>query len=70
MDSTPHDPDVEEKLLFMPLYTAVSMVHARRDATVAKANEIYALQSKLARMTPYQRHVSNLKTHARFGQNL
>jgi len=62
MDSTPHDPDVEEKLLFMPLYTAVSMVHARRDATVAKANEIYALQSKLARMTPYQRHVSNLKT--------
>jgi len=55
-------PDVDEKLLFTPLYTAASMAHARRDATVAKANEIYALQSKLARMTPYQRHVSNLKT--------
>ena len=48
--------------LFMPLYTAASMVHARRDATVAKANEIYYLQSKLAIMTPYQRHTSNLKT--------
>jgi hypothetical protein len=55
-------PDVDEKLLFTPLYTAASMAHARRDATVAKANEIYALQSKLARMNPYQRHVSNLKT--------
>jgi hypothetical protein len=48
--------------LFMPFYTALSMVHARRDATVEKANEIYGLQSKLAEMTPYEIHVSNLKT--------
>ena len=54
--------DDRDKRIFMPLYTAASMVHARRDATIAKANEIYALQSKLARTTPYQRHVSDLKT--------
>jgi len=51
-----------DQRMFMPLYTAASMVHARRDATIAKANEIYALQSEVARMTPYQRHVSDLKT--------
>jgi len=51
-----------DKRLFMPLYTAVSMVHARRDATVAKANEIFDLQSKNAMMTPYQRHISDIKT--------
>ena len=48
--------------LYMPFYTAVSMLHARRDATVAKANEIFSLQSKLTRMTPYEKHVSNIKT--------
>ena len=51
-----------DKRLFMPLYTAASMVHARRNATVAKANELFDLQSKIARMTPYQKHVSDLKT--------
>jgi len=61
-ESTSHDPDDRDKRLFMPLYTAASMVHARRDATVAKANEIYALQSQLAKMTPYQKHIANLKT--------
>ncbi|TSA53856.1 MAG: hypothetical protein D4R45_04955 [Planctomycetaceae bacterium] len=61
-DLNPPGLDINDKRLFMPLYTAASMAHARRDATVAKANEIYDLQSKLARMTPYQRHVSNPKT--------
>ena len=61
-DLNPPSLDDREKRLFMLLYTAASMAHARRDATVAKANEIYGLQSKIARMTPYQRHVSDLKT--------
>jgi hypothetical protein len=56
------DADETEERLFMPFYTAVSMLHARRDATVAKANEIFDLQNKLTRMTPYERHVSNIKT--------
>jgi hypothetical protein len=57
----PYVNEAEERL-FMPFYTALSMAHARRDATVMKANEIYGLQSRIARMTPYQRHVSDLKT--------
>ena len=54
--------DEGNKRLFMPLYTAASMAHARRNATIAKANEIYKRQNEVARMTPYQRHVSNIKT--------
>jgi len=61
-DLNPSDVDETDKRIFMPLYTAVSMVHARRDTTVAKANEIYDLQIKNAKMTPYQRHVSDIKT--------
>jgi hypothetical protein len=60
-DLNPPDIEDTDKRLFMPLYTALSMAHARRDATVAKANEIYDLQSKITRMTPYERHVSNIK---------
>ncbi|MHC4205726.1 MAG: hypothetical protein ACYSTT_13815, partial [Planctomycetota bacterium] len=59
---TPQDHDDRNKRLFMPLFTAASMAHARRDATVAKANEIFGLQSRIAKMTPYQRHVSDFKT--------
>jgi hypothetical protein len=62
IDMSPPDPDEREKRLFMPLFTAASMAHARRNATIAKANEIYDLQSKLAGMTPYQKHTSDLKT--------
>jgi hypothetical protein len=55
------DSDDRDKQIFMPLLTAASMVHARRDATIEKANEIYDLQSKITKMTPYERHVSNIK---------
>jgi hypothetical protein len=61
-DLNTSDVDETNKRIFMPLYTAVSMVHARRNTTVAKANEIYDLQIKNAKMTPYQRHVSDIKT--------
>jgi hypothetical protein len=61
-DLTTPGPDDRDKRLFMPLLTAASMAHARRDSTVAKANEIYGLQSKLTRMTPYQRYISDFKT--------
>lgn len=54
--------DANERRLLMPLITAKSMTHAGRDATIAKANEIYDLESKLAEMTPYQKHISDAKT--------
>jgi hypothetical protein len=43
------------------LSTAVSMIHAGRDETIAKANELYELQTKVAKMTPYQRDTCDLK---------
>jgi hypothetical protein len=58
----PPSHDDGDKRLLKPLYTAASMVHARRDATVAKANEIFNIQSRNDAMTPYQRHVSDIKT--------
>ncbi len=54
--------DANERRLLMPLFTARSMTHAGRDATIARAHEIYDLKNKLAGMTPYQRHLSEVKT--------
>jgi hypothetical protein len=54
--------DANDRWLLMPLFTARSMTHAGRDATIAKANEIYDLKCKLAEMTPYQKHISDVKT--------
>jgi hypothetical protein len=63
-DSSFPAPDIDktEERLYIPFYTALSMYHARRDATVAKANEIFGLESKLTKMTPYEMHMSNIKT--------
>ena len=54
--------DATERRLLMPLFTARSMTHAGRDATIAKVHEIYDQASKLAEMTPYQKHVSHART--------
>lgn len=61
-DFAPPKRDANERRFFMPLVTAVSMVHPGRDATITKANEIFDRQDKIAKMTPYQRHAANLKT--------
>jgi hypothetical protein len=53
--------DRRDERYLLPFYTAASMVHAGRDATEAKAEELYDLQSKLAKMTPYFRDVCDLK---------
>jgi hypothetical protein len=46
----------QDRMLFMPLFGAQSMLHARRDKTIAVGDRIYDEQIKLAKMTPYQRH--------------
>lgn len=48
--------------IFMPLSTAASMVHARRDDTVAKFNELFDKFIEIAKTSPYQRHVCNLRS--------
>ena len=49
-----------ERRIFMPLSTAASMVHARRDETVAKFNEIFDKASENTEMSPYKRHIHNI----------
>jgi hypothetical protein len=60
-DLTGFSGDWDNKRYLMPLYTAVSMIHAGRDATVAKANEMYKLQAELMKVTPYHRDACDLK---------
>jgi hypothetical protein len=40
--------------------TAIGMIHARRDDTLSKFNEIFDKQSEAAKMTPYERHTSKV----------
>ncbi len=46
--------------LLTPLSTAVSIIHARRDETVSKANEFYNRCAKNAKITPYEKHIGKL----------
>jgi competence protein ComGC len=43
----------------LPFYTAAAMVHAGRDKTIDKGNEIYDQMEKRAKMSPYERHISD-----------
>ncbi|MHC4743331.1 MAG: hypothetical protein ACYS8Z_15555 [Planctomycetota bacterium] len=60
----------QDRILFMPYYAAESMLHARRDETVAKANELYARHKELAEMTPYQRRVEEVESAERIIDSL
>jgi hypothetical protein len=46
--------------LFTPLSTAVSIIHARRDETVSKANEFYNRCAENAKITPHEKHIRKL----------
>jgi hypothetical protein len=46
--------------LFTPLSTAVSMVHAGRNQTLAKANEFYDRCAENAKTTPYEKHIGKI----------
>jgi hypothetical protein len=49
----------EVSVVHLPFYTAAAMVHAGRDETIAKGNEIYDRLEKHAKMSPYERHISD-----------
>jgi hypothetical protein len=40
-------------------YIAAAMVHAGRDKTIDKGNEIYERMEKRAKMSPYERHIND-----------
>jgi hypothetical protein len=58
-DITGSADEVRINMVRLPFYTAAAMVHAGRDETIAKGNEIYDYQGKRAKMSPYQRHISD-----------
>ena len=51
--------DITGSMVRLPFYIAAAMVHAGRDETIAKGNELYGLQINRAKMSPYQRHISD-----------
>ena len=56
---TGSEDEVRMNMVRLPFYTAAAMVHAGRDETIAKGNELYDYQVKRAKMSPYQRHFSD-----------
>jgi competence protein ComGC len=58
-DITGSADEIRINVVRLPFYTAAAMVHAGRDETIAKGNEIYDYQAKRAKMTPYQRHIND-----------
>ncbi|MBN1507528.1 MAG: hypothetical protein JW955_11820 [Sedimentisphaerales bacterium] len=50
--------DDDSKLLEAPVWAALSMVHAGRTRTTAKANWLLNEQAKLVQLSPYQKHTA------------
>jgi hypothetical protein len=58
-DITGSADEVRINIVRLPFYTAAAMLHAGRDETIARSNEIYDRLRKLARTSPYERHISD-----------
>ncbi len=56
---TGSDYDEEVSMVRLPFYTAVAMVHAGRDKTIDKGNEIYDRVERRAKMSPYERRIGD-----------
>lgn len=54
-------PTMRTRLAFRVIDIALTMVHAGRDKTVTKINEVYDEIGRRSRLSPYQRHVSGEK---------
>jgi hypothetical protein len=49
-----------DRIITIPICTALGMVHARRDETVAVANQIYDHGRRGVKMTPYEKRANNI----------
>jgi len=56
------DIPVGERFLGSAALTSVCLLHAGRDETVAMGEQIYNQQARIVRMSPYERHVGNLRS--------
>lgn len=52
--------DSEARMFALPLTTAAGMVHARRDETIRKGNEIYDRYNQMCKMTPYEKYTRGI----------
>ncbi|MFC1603544.1 hypothetical protein ACFL5F_00830 [Planctomycetota bacterium] len=52
--------DSEARMFALPLSTAAGMVHARRDETIRKGNEIYDRYNQMCKMTPYEKYARRI----------
>ena len=48
--------DIEARMLQLPGAAVTGMVHARRDETIRKGNEIYDQYNQMCKMTPYEKY--------------
>ena len=53
-----YEPEFEGYMIIR--YTVAGIIHARRDETIAKANELCNQLNEIAKMTPYERYISNI----------
>jgi hypothetical protein len=56
--------------IFMPISTAASMIHAGRNETLAKANELYDRSIERAKKTPYERHIGKIDSTEKMLMNM
>ena len=56
----PYDPDVDD-MLASGLLSLLTLTHAGRDETVAKALELFSLYDQQSKMTPYHKHTTDIK---------
>jgi hypothetical protein len=52
--------DSKARMVVLPLTTPAGMVHARRDETIRKGNEIYDQLNQMCKMTPYERYTREI----------
>ena len=55
---TTGEQDSDAGPLMVPMWTALSMIHAGRGKTTARANWLFDEQAKLAKLSPYERHAT------------
>ncbi|UCE48911.1 MAG: hypothetical protein JSW47_01975 [Phycisphaerales bacterium] len=52
--------DIEARMLQLPGAAVTGMVHARRNETIRKGNEIYYQRNEMLKMTPYEKYAREI----------
>jgi hypothetical protein len=52
--------DSEARMFALPFTTAAGIVHARRDETIRKGNEVWDHHNQMCKMTPYEKYAREI----------